>query len=394
MIRGCIARKLNRMTGKPDKLEIEQNSPANDEKAATETHPPFQHLRRSFSKIRISHAFPSAECLIRPVRPPLSLIKTDRLYDAALLGSPVLIDGRAPAFDIDWKDDGDVKALFGWPGLRRELRVRTAIDPEKKRYKEKALFAYEMIVPKNHCWLARVYAGGVERENRAAVLDDLAALFENGLLGLGKSKVAVRAGIQQPGTVKSKFATGRVNQKLGVDGLLVITLQTPALMPDPRPLRKLNDSATLFEAYSNAWAGLGSSPKPALKLERFFARQFLSGGRYQHGRFQEKGAYQPWLLTDGGSVFVFSVTDAGLADETVQGWLKGGLPLTPKVLEAYGLEEEGKGDQANLWRRCPFIRQNGYGEIAVNLEAHEDKCPFPSQCKPITRLPDEEVHRE
>lgn len=387
VIRGCIAQKVNRLASTAGEIELKTDESRTAETASRGDQPPFQQLRRHFSKVRISHAFPSARCLTRPVRPPLSLIKTDRLYDAAMLESPALINNQAPAFDIDWKEDQDVKALFGWPSLRRELRVRTPIDRKERRYEEKALFAYDMVVPGGRCWLARVDAGDIEEHSRAAVLDDLAALMENGLLGLGKSKVSVKVGVQQPGALKDIFNTRRVDHWMGVDCLLVLTLQTPALMPDPRPLRMRNDGKTLFQAYRSAWGDLA----PSLKLRRFFARQFLSGGRYQHGRFQQDGFYQPWLLTHAGSVFVFSVLDFEQARKSVQGWLDHGLGIPPSVLEAYGLPKSDSDNSSELWRHCPFIRQNGYGEIAVNLEVHELKRPPVDQCKPISRLPDEEV---
>jgi hypothetical protein len=44
-------------------------------------------------------------------------------------------------FAIDWKNGGSVQAEFGWAELQRELRVRTAIDRERRRAKDDQLFA-------------------------------------------------------------------------------------------------------------------------------------------------------------------------------------------------------------------------------------------------------------
>ena len=47
-------------------------------------------------------------------------------------------------------------------------------------------------------------------------------------------------------------------------------------------------------------------------------------------------------------------------------WMSGGLPL-PK----WALAEYGQYNRA-LWENCPFVPENGYGEIAVNLAWHWD----------------------
>lgn len=374
VIKGCIARTIDQLVG-----QTSTNT------ATASTSPTvLQQLRKNFSAIRISHAFPSSTCFIRPVKPPLSLVKANGLYDVALMDSPVLINDRAPEFSIDWKEDSDVKERFGWPHLARELRVRTAINREKLRHQDEALFAYEMIVPGGHCWLAHVDASGVEdAKERSQVLDQLAAVLEPGLLGLGKSKIAVKSIIQPAGAVENAHDIGRIDDRLGVDGKLVITLQTPALLLDPQPLAKHSDAATLFKGYFEAWRELS----PSLELDHFFARQILSGGRYQHGRFQVGKNYRPWLLTVAGSVFVFKINKEGM-ESKLKTWLTGGLPLPPSVCMAYGLVQD---DIDTQWKNCPFIPQNGFGEIAINLKVHEELFPPDERCRPIARTDKREV---
>lgn len=355
VLKGCLAETLQR---------LKNHTPGTDF--------PFATLEAAFSQLRFSHAFPSSTCLTRPTRPPLSLVKCKGLYDVALLPGPCLIKGTAPEFSVDWKESDDVRAHFGWPSLRREMRVRTAVDREMLRNQDEELFAYEMIVPNGQCWLARIDASDVEEKDRAEVLRQVAALLRPGLLGLGKSKVAVRVEILEEGTLKSACPQDHTVNLDTLDGFLVLTLQTPALLLDPEALAGKTDRQTLLRAYQTAWNELSGE---LLYLERFFARQDLSGGRYQHGRFQQDRPYRPWLLTTAGSVFVFNVKvkDPLQVQEKVKEWQRKGLALPPTVIKSYGLPESG--DVQTTWQHCPFIPQNGFGEIAVNLEVHQARRP-------------------
>ena len=346
---------------------------------------PLHELWDNLSRIRVLHALPARDCFTRPVIPPLSLIKAGkRLYDAASLDGPCLIDGRAPEFSVDWKDESDVKTRFGWPVLRRELRVRTAIDPEKGRSRDEALFAYEMIVPDGRSWLTRVDAERIEdKELRLRVLNQLAALLEPGLLGIGKSKVTAKAVILENDRVQDVINTKDTGDPSG-GNMVTIMLQSPALLLCPEGL--LEGSAVLDEtsghrelkkAYITAWNTLC----PGLELLRFFATQRLSGGVYQHFRFRRDAAfYYPWILTEAGSVFVFKVKDREMTHNALEKWLSRGLPIPGPVREFYSIPEE----EEEQWQHCPFIPQNGFGEIAVNLAVHEDFRPPVKAITPIT----------
>jgi hypothetical protein len=163
-----------------------------------------KNLPESFSHIRISHAFPSNNA-IRPLQFPLSLVKVGgRYYDVALCETPVLFwEGEklsAPAFAIDWKDSSAVRKDFGWPQIKRELSVRTAIDSEKRRSENEQLFAYEMVSPLNKQgeplnWLACIDLLQVPKEQQSQVIDQLQQLTTSSLLGLGKTKTVVDAKI-------------------------------------------------------------------------------------------------------------------------------------------------------------------------------------------------------
>ena len=348
------------------------------------THEDFKELYEHFNSLRVLHAFAGSHCHTRPVTPPLSLIKANgTLYDAALLEGPCIIGGKAPAFSIDWKDNSDVKEKFGWASLRRELRIRTAIDPESLRSAEERLFSYEMIVPDCHLWLTKVYFGSIKdpkvRKNvinqkvRKNVINQFKTLIKVGLLGFGKAKTVANITCLPKGTIKkptqAKSLCSCTNREI------VMTLQTPALLLSPEidglTLNENTSHKELFNAYSQIWDKLSDGK---LKLKRFFARQYLSGGKYQFARFMKKSTgngskYYPWILTDAGSVFVFNIKEG--CQEVVDDWLQNGLPLPKNVIQFYGVT----GLEEEQWKQCPFIPQNGFGEVAVNLEIHWDAIP-------------------
>jgi hypothetical protein len=68
------------------------------------------------------------------------------------------------------------------------------------------------------------------------------------------------------------------------------------------------------------------------------------------------------LLTSAGSVFVFEAQQP-VASQYLDQWLNGGLPLGGRLVEANQLG----GDRFAYWKRCPYVPENGYGEIGVNL---------------------------
>ena len=173
----------------------------------------------------------------------------------------------------------------------------------------------------------------------------------------------------------------------------IVTLQTPALLCNPneliaqeeqsknKPKSKLafwlskpspeksnivNQADKLKQAYNKVWRQLSNDK---LELERFFATQSLAGGYYLWKRFQashksqdEDKLYQPYLLTDAGSVFVLKATgDITDAQEVIDGWFKRGLSLPDWTIESKLDKKEYE-----YWKYCPYIRHNGYGEIAVN----------------------------
>jgi len=360
MIKGTIASVWSQLIGKSEGVEIDKDFDKDREE-----------LCRYFDKIRFTHAFPArAYNFKRPVRPPLSLVKFDKdepYCDVARCGKPVLMikndKYKAPAFDIDWKNSSDVNNDFGWAELQKELRVRTAIDSSKRRAKEKELFAYEMVVPTGFHWLGWIDLGLVCEDDRQKVSSQLGELLVYGLKGLGKTKASANV---EP-KVASSIQPQHFSHLNPVDDQYILTLQTPAILCDPEELDETSGRDKLFGSYKIAWDQLSDN---SLSLVRYFARQTLEGGYYLQRRFQSENSYKPYLLTEAGSVFVFNITDKDKAQEKIRDWHAHGLPL-PEWRKKYTRNNKA-GDH---WSNCPYIRENGYGEIAVNLDIHKDKSP-------------------
>jgi len=368
--------------------------------------PSRSQLCQHFDKLRFTHAFPGKQEK-RPVKTPLSLVKVAKqIYDVALCEGPVLIKDMAPEFAIDWKDSSDVQKMFGWPDVKQELRVRTAIEAEKRRALENQLFAYEMIIPENDvAWYASLDLADVPATERPKVVEDLQSLLAQGVTGLGKTKAYTCIELAEPTIPKAHQSS--LEPK---DDVWILTLQTPALLCDPNELTTQqsqnqqkaksslwslfskktpppeNEAAKLNRAYAKVWQQLSDGK---LQLERFFATQSLAGGYYLWKRFQKTMPYQPYLLTDAGSVFVLKpIGNVADAQEIIKKWLECGLPLPSWAIERYQLGEEKP--EYKYWSLCPYIRHNGYGEIAVNLKIHRDKKPHAGEFE-LIQQPEEQV---
>jgi len=364
VIKGALARTWRAMLGL-DEGEVTTGMDAGRPK-----------LCEHFHRIRFTHFFPSGNG-VRPVVAPLSLVKTAaadperRFLDVIEHRTAAVICGEAPAFAVDWKneDGGAIRKRFGWPEVARELRVRTAINKAKRRAMEEQLFAYETVVPGALEWLGYVDLGGVApASDRMQVEEDLRSVLASPIRGLGKTKAFAKAAF----VPEQQLRTNPVRLD-PVAGCWAITLQTPAILCDPDSLQHEPGNVTsgqdrLWAAYSEAWEKLSEG---WLTLENFFAGQSLAGGYYLHKRFRGGGAYAPWLLTDSGSVFLLRWVDEGKAKSLIGDWVKRGLPLPRWAEKRYG----AGAAVGELWKCCPYIRENGYGEIAVNLSEHEELRP-------------------
>ena len=367
---GAIATTWNHLTGNPGS------------RISGEIDGDRKELSKNFSKLRITHAFPSSVDKKRPVVAPLSLTRIyddNNLYDVAQVSRPCLINRKPPDFALDWKDSEDDEYTtlkeypwpfirmqeWGWARLQTEMRVRTGMDRDKYRSQKKHLFAYEQIIPDNRQWYAELDLSRItDDDERAGTLAQLESLLEYGIIGLSKTKTPAQIEFDRENDIESLFATNEtMTPKPGPQW--IITLQTDALIGSPESLDETSGADELRTMYEKSWLELSGGN---LKLVCcYFARQKLSGGEHRWIVFQGKEKpYRPWLLTEGGSVFVLQATgDAEKARAEIDKWQQQGLPLTANTLKYYRITD----DITRQWQDCPFIPQNGYGEIAVNIRA-------------------------
>jgi hypothetical protein len=306
--------------------------------------------------VRITHALPANENQpVRTPRAPLSLCRLpghSDLQDVRLLrDAPTEFDVE-PAFDIDWKkEDWDkLPSQYKTRDLDKELRVRTAIFGEARRAKDNQLFAYRVIPPGQCVWIADVDLTRITDDTtRSQVVRCLKAFEQLGLWGLGKTKACAAVTLDD--------SVPPVAPVIGKQGFLSVILATPALLVDPRPLTRPLSRDEYRNLLQQAWDH--QAGKGILELFNWFQRLSLAGSHYLAERFQPSGSYRPWLLSAPGSIFVFQVNDVARAKESVEKWLQQGLKPFGK---GFYFDDDAP---SQLWRNCPYIPENGYGEVRV-----------------------------
>ena len=312
----------------------------------------YPNLARHFSVLRITHLFPSPKLVPhRPAVWPKSLVAVGKkvLKDVALTSGSGTIDDMAPAFHVDWKNEfGVANALVGWPKVPKTLIVRTSVEIDALSAKTGALYAQEHCEIDDHVWIGSVDLSQVPEYARASVADEFWNAISNGLPGVGRSQSNAQLVDVVEG--QREGAPWRMNP----DGQIVLSLQTPALLRGPET------------GYAAAFTEMS---KNTLRYIRHFATERISGAEFMANRYFDGRQYLPWLLTDAGGVFVLEpVGDVAKASDCIKRWLKHGLPIAKSLKDFYGLDMNAT--DAALWDKCPYIAQNGYGEIAADMELH------------------------
>lgn len=351
VIKGAIARQILGKTAPSGFLDD----------AAAKLDPSLQALAREFGKVRISHAQPVArgETSRKAAVIPDSLAWVDghdgkpTIVDLAGLpdpSMPVLINGKVPVGVFDWKKKHHdlARDLLGVSdGPDNTLRVRTQINAEKRAAMGSALFGIEYTKVGKHDFIADVDVSACD--NPAGTVNGLAAALAKGLAGIGRG-----------GAFASVEAMGPVPTPVGTsNGKVVAVLQSLALLRDPQ-----TDGTDLRSAYAASFAAIKMPGD--FRLSAVFVRERLAGGRFFLKRLGASAGYAPWLLTEPGATFVFE----GPAEkaEDLRTWLQAGLSVPPDVLAHHGLKAD-----AQLYRSCPYLPENGYGEVAVDVTCADGK---------------------
>jgi hypothetical protein len=300
-----------------------------------------------FDNLRITHVQPSAGGnRSQPLAQSLVRLGTnDPILEAAHCQEPVLHKSRALQFQIDWKNKPEQRGQ-----THTHLRVRTRIDADTRTAKDGDLFAYECryAEPTQTQWLCDVQGDVLALEALQNLINDC-----GGKIGpIGKTDTFFNAHFEEikaPAVMADPQHPNQWRVTLASDALL---FETPDLKAKADDLQCL---------YQQAFRGIQcqGGKEPALELSHFFARQKLVGGAVMQNK-QSGGTYQPWVLTEAGSVFVFTLAHgASQADAMAifENWQSNGLPNI-----AYF-----KGDGQD-WKSNPYLRQNGWGEVIVNQQ--------------------------
>ncbi len=323
--------------------------------------PKLLEQRLQFDKLVFTHALPAPAT--RPGRAaplPLSLACFgDTVRDLFRHKDPTLLDDgkrlSAPAFAPDWKETHTTAAERAWgePPVRprRLLSVRTAIAKEGGIAAQSQLFSLECVDPE-HLWCADVdFTGIKDMAERRRVYAELRRLLSDGLDTIGKTRARADVGFRPRG-----FSPSERPEPLA-GGLFLVTLVTPArLLPDAIQVSGINGDEALGRYYKKYWKRASGK---TLRLSHYFAAEKRVGGVFHQGyyRKRQKG-YHPEWLTQAGSVFVLK-TDENDNENAAAQWLEERLRL--------GLPPAQDRSENDTWRTDPFIPQNGYGEIRVNL---------------------------
>lgn len=326
----------------------------------------------ALTRLVINHAHPRAALLdeagkptadLAPVRPiPFSVI-TDRnpgsgaltVGDALrVLDCGVFASGRAPLFGVDWKDSvrKAVKdRLFnqGSLGVRYDTRTHTRMDNATYTSAEDQLFTWSAVVPTlsdgtDLTWqVDLVAAEAKDQPTLAALVERLAA---EGLEGVGKTEATLSV-FEAPTWMDTPAPTPIKQEQAD---LWAVTLLTPAVQTPLDAVREHGDD--IRAVYADYWSKASGG---SLDMVNVFAAQRLAGGyqalRYRLGRTD----YDPYLLTEPGSVFLLK----GDGRTLIETWLSSNLPLPPALDGA-------------TWETFPFMPEGGYGAIACSVIDHMD----------------------
>ena len=358
LIKGALAAGLNRAHGRAPHMNLD--------KAAAPSFPGYEALVEHFDKVHINHGFPCLQGEPRPTRLPLSTVEFGKdVRDTALsLQESPMMDGQAPAYEPDWKEQ---TAYFGTAFPPLITMTRTGIDASSRRVAEGQLFTELAMAPttSNGCtitWLSDVHVEAADGLPQQEILAQLAQALQSNLHHLGKRNRHVTVTV-----LSGKAPTAIPSFESVKDGVTLITLQSDAIMIDPDMVRDLGVDQDLRQLYRSYWEEISNG---CLEMDDVWAKQVFAGGYLYHrylGADEDPKHYRPYYLTQAGSTFRLRVLPGQKAQLILASWAESGLPLPAWAMTAYS-----KPDRY-LWQTCPFVPENGYGEIAINLKWHWEK---------------------
>lgn len=253
---------------------------------------------------------------------------------------------EALAFAPDWKPaPPSVESAYPMHEPPRRVRTRTAIS-EAGTAEDERLFSHAAVESAGFVWRGRALIPPGTDTATAAEMAALLSALNGKVHGLGKTKAAVEW--QASPLARQPVATARR------DGSWRITLQTPACLHGPHASRPASNdpAADLRAVYAGYWQHVLADPSIAVE---FVARQRLAGG-YLAQRYPVSAAsFEPYVLTEAGSVFVLTGSDD--IRKRLERLAIAGLPLGP-----------GWPAVQQHWRHHPFLPEAGWGEVHISGE--------------------------
>lgn len=320
-----------------------------------------------FDQLLFSHAYPSSGSQ-RPLPAlPLSLAWYQKeLFDMSDLQDFAHFPWQdIPRFQPDWKEK-DWQEIGEKYNLQpdkpeRLLMVRTGINSTAGVAAEGELFSVECVDTPDFVWLGNVDLRSIPENQRQTVLQNLLAVLEQGLNGIGKTKANARVEVHGQAFTPPHGALPAIGETAIVtlvSAARLLPLNLEKTWAEQHQVGDTPDDA-LAGLYQNYWQTVSNE---GLSLQRYFAQQRRHGGVYLYEHFQGKASpYCPEWLTQAGSVFVVKIeSEAGL--QCLQKWMEVGLPAHP--------DADGK---TATWRNTPYLPEHGFGEICVNWPAQTSR---------------------
>ncbi|SFR47876.1 RAMP superfamily CRISPR-associated protein [Litoreibacter janthinus] len=287
-------------------------------------------MQQGLAALHVSHARPTGSG-DRTI--PISIVQDSRTQTFHDLLAPHNTEPEfSPSFALDWKSDTE-RLARGLLGQTEQIdtfeeRVHSAINADTGAVVDEKLFSTISVVPDKKGFQSVLDFGGVAADAKKTIADALM----RGLEGLGRTGARLGSNVLTP--AQDQFSTVSA-------GEVCLILLSPGLCA------QYDDGADAPSAYAVFWQRIF----PNSELLDFYAAQSLVGG-YQGRRFGlDDGQYRPWLLTNPGSVFKFALDASDVP--------------TANAILARGLARTEIAGTRLTWENCPFVRENGYGEVSV-----------------------------
>lgn len=312
------------------------------------------------SDLVITHAQPNESTHAQPNESgvvPFSAVYDE---DADCIGDWFTTDigPQSLTFQSDLKPNirEHLKQLFNVTQPEYLTRTRTAITENTNRAKEHQLFNYQSVNPAQIVWKSTIRIPEGFSDNERSKASQLVSFLKSGLVQIGKLRADLRAEIRS-----AKSDPAEVSRVMLGDeerAAYRIKLVSPAWLLGISELGDLENGTPLRDVYLEIFKKLLPGKEINWDNFDFLAQHQWSGGRraYRYKQLDDEG-YHPYLLTQPGSVFVFPLEPNSNEEERIN------LESAFSSLLHTGLPQANPDAD---WQNCPFLPQNGFGQITVN----------------------------